>query len=39
MPTLTVLHMQLDDEKRFPNVRKYLERLSSRPAFKETFGQ
>lgn len=27
----------LDDEARFPNVRKYNEGLSARPAFKKTF--
>lgn len=29
----------LDDEKRFPNVRKYTERITSRPAFKDIFGK
>ena len=28
--------LQLDDEARFPNVRKYNEGLSARPAFKKT---
>ena len=31
------LCLQLDDEERFPNVRKYHEGLSTRPAFKKTF--
>lgn len=29
--------LQLDDEARFPNVRKYNEGLSVRPAFKKVF--
>jgi hypothetical protein len=34
---LCSLYPQLDDEGRFPNVRKYNEGLSARPAFKKTF--
>jgi glutathione S-transferase len=30
--------LQLDDEARFPNVRKYTERVTSRPAFQKAFG-
>jgi glutathione S-transferase len=31
------MHVQLDDEARFPNVRKYTERVTSRPAFQKAF--
>ncbi len=29
--------MQLDDEARFPNVKKYTERLAARPAFQKAY--
>jgi len=31
--------MQLNDEERFPNVKKYIERLAARPAFQKAYAE